>query len=803
MKHNPGFLSEKDLLKTFVVRQDDLNTIVDYINKSQHVLLTGDNGSGKTTLTLRLAIEMKKNPELNKKWYSIMFNEENYTIATVGEIWLETLLKLFEQTNDERWYEAFKSISKEKEEIQLHNLALTQLINFANEQEKQLLIIIENLNTLFEEQLSNNSIKLINHTLRNEPKIKLIGTSTNNFDRNKEIYSTFNCHYLPPLSDFDCKKIWSFETGNNIDIEKARPIRILTGGTLRHITTFSSLSDNASFPSLINDFTRLLDENTTHFKNNLEKLPPLERKIISVLANIWDPATARDVAITARVDINKTSSILNRLVNRGEVSIVREKSRKKSYELSNRMDNIYHLIKRKGLSSNRTKAIINFMSAFYGKTKLTTTSKFAEEASKFDSHLFMDQSWKFKQALIKTNRATNRKGNISNDNNNQPHKNDHFSIYSNLTSENPSDQVNELFERVTELKEKPGKEHLSIELLNKIISINPNRYEAYLEIGHLYYRADQEENAENAYNKCLQIKKDSTEALDHLGDLYLKTLRYKEAESTYRKSIDISPLNGYALYQMVNLLDQTKRTEEAIELLKKAKENQSINKVVFIGKLGDLYTKLGLISNAEKLYREVVLLDPHNRPIAWCRLGDLYAANPKRLKEAENAYKTALGLCPSNDSTSARLGVFYDFMEDYNSALQAFRQALKIKPDSPFYKMLIALELGKLNQWNEAFIIADEILSLKTVTTQPSTTIIDFIILASSNGYTKKLQTLIQKPNYAIMYEPILVALSLLEGKDVNIAREILQVAQDIVNLVNNKKQKIVSKGPEDILKVV
>jgi hypothetical protein len=50
-----------------------------------------------------------------------------------------------------------------------------------------------------------------------------------------------------------------------------------------------------------------------YFKANVDALPPLERRIFVSLAEIWEPALARDVAKRARIDVNKTSAQLTRL----------------------------------------------------------------------------------------------------------------------------------------------------------------------------------------------------------------------------------------------------------------------------------------------------------------------------------------------------------------------------------------------------------------------------------------------------------------------------------------------------------
>ena len=64
VKNNPNFLYEdKQLVESFVVRQTDLELVVEVIRENvtdsnQHVLVIGPRGSGKTTLVLRTAAEV-------------------------------------------------------------------------------------------------------------------------------------------------------------------------------------------------------------------------------------------------------------------------------------------------------------------------------------------------------------------------------------------------------------------------------------------------------------------------------------------------------------------------------------------------------------------------------------------------------------------------------------------------------------------------------------------------------------------------------------------------------------------------
>ena len=106
-KYNPGFLSDDELMESFCVRTSEFESIVETLNESNgnsnpHMIVIGPRGMGKTHLLLRVAAEMRRNPEL-KELFPVVFAEESYEVGTCGEFWLECLNRLAEQAPiDER-----------------------------------------------------------------------------------------------------------------------------------------------------------------------------------------------------------------------------------------------------------------------------------------------------------------------------------------------------------------------------------------------------------------------------------------------------------------------------------------------------------------------------------------------------------------------------------------------------------------------------------------------------------------------------------------------------------------------------
>ena len=382
-KYNPGFASDEELVQSFCVRTAELESVVQTLrecteNSNPHLLVIGPRGSGKTTLLLRAVAEVRRDEELSSRLLPVVFPEESYRVSTCGEFWLECLARLADQVPVVRdgpdLRRSWEALRTERDDRTLEHRCLAAVLDFATRIGKRLVLVVENLNMLFADMADVDAGWRLRHTLQTEPRIMLLASATSRFDQidnpDQALYEQFAVRTLRPLGTEECARLWETVTGSPPESNAIRPLEILTGGSPRLLAIVARFGAGLSFRELMDDLLNLVDEHTEYFKSHLEAFPAQERRVYLALAELWRPATTREIADGARIDTNKCSAFLKRLVDRGVVAVSGGTSRRKRYYLTERMYNIYYLLRSRRGKDTVVKALIQFMDAFYAPAKL-------------------------------------------------------------------------------------------------------------------------------------------------------------------------------------------------------------------------------------------------------------------------------------------------------------------------------------------------------------------------------------------------------------------------------------------------
>ena len=144
--YNPGFLTDDELRTMFCVRVGEFESLVETLRENsgasnQHVIVIGPRGSGKTTLLLRVALEVRSDPDLSSRLYPIVFAEESYSVSTCGELWLECLTRLARQARQRAeepdLRRTLEDVRQERNDRVLRERCLGVLLDFAEREGKR------------------------------------------------------------------------------------------------------------------------------------------------------------------------------------------------------------------------------------------------------------------------------------------------------------------------------------------------------------------------------------------------------------------------------------------------------------------------------------------------------------------------------------------------------------------------------------------------------------------------------------------------------------------------------------------
>ena len=181
-----------------------------------HQVVIGQRGSGKTNLLLRVAAEIRRDADLSRGFFPVIFAEESYQVATVGEFWLEALSRLAEAPRQENGtglrltLEELRSIGDDR---MLAERCLGNLLDFSDRVSRRLVLMIENLDMMFRDMTDPQDAGWrLRKTLQTEPRIVLLASATSRFDDidspDRALYDLLRVLTLRPLDTDECAALW-------------------------------------------------------------------------------------------------------------------------------------------------------------------------------------------------------------------------------------------------------------------------------------------------------------------------------------------------------------------------------------------------------------------------------------------------------------------------------------------------------------------------------------------------------------------------------------------------------------------
>jgi Tfp pilus assembly protein PilF len=132
----------------------------------------------------------------------------------------------------------------------------------------------------------------------------------------------------------------------------------------------------------------------------------------------------------------------------------------------------------------------------------------------------------------------------------------------------PKKAVN-LFKKGTESTKK-GKKVEAIKQYEEAVSIAPNFYDAYLNLGMLYREAGRTADAETAFLRARHLNQSNPDPLLNLGSLYLEEGRPEHAIEVSEEAVEVNSRSAPAFFNLGLALYKASRLDRAEAALKKA-----------------------------------------------------------------------------------------------------------------------------------------------------------------------------------------------------------------------------------------
>jgi len=207
----------------------------------------------------------------------------------------------------------------------------------------------------------------------------------------------------------------------------------------------------------------------------------------------------------------------------------------------------------------------------------------------------------------------------------------------------------------------------SLILCYKIISIDPNHFEAVMLLASIFVTNKDFIDAKKMLQNANKIKPNNSAVLNNLGTVFTNLKEFKDAEDCYKKVIEDDSSNVNAHYNY-----------------------------------GLLYLEIKKFKKAKSFFEKTIILQP-DFSLAFLALANINAEE-KDYETAVSNYQKAIKLRPKLVSAHNNLGVVFGKMRDMKNAIDCYKKVVDLKPDHVGAQHNLALALKEMGRFKEAVV---------------------------------------------------------------------------------------------------
>ena len=208
--------------------------------------------------------------------------------------------------------------------------------------------------------------------------------------------------------------------------------------------------------------------------------------------------------------------------------------------------------------------------------------------------------------------------------------------------------------------------------LKRAVQLDSTIAKYWLKLGILYYAMQESRNAKDCWEYCSNLDVDNIECRINLAEIYLAVGELKKGQKRLNEILDTDPKNPTALFLAGNYALMEEDTIKAMKYIQSAiNEDQTLFNAY--DQMGVLYSSKGDLL-ALDYFNAALRLQPYRYDIHY-KVGMFYQSL-QTFDEAVQAYERALALKKDHKISLHNIAVIEVFRKNYNSAIDYFTQAI-------------------------------------------------------------------------------------------------------------------------------
>ena len=215
---------------------------------------------------------------------------------------------------------------------------------------------------------------------------------------------------------------------------------------------------------------------------------------------------------------------------------------------------------------------------------------------------------------------------------------------------------------------------LGVSDLKRAVKLDSTNAKYWLKLGILYYAMQESRNAKDCWEYCSNLDVDNIECRINLAEIYLAVGELKKGQKRLNEILDTDPKNPTALFLAGNFALMEEDTIKAMKYIQSAiNEDQTLFNAY--DQMGVLYSSKGDLL-ALDYFNAALRLQPYRYDIHY-KVGMFYQSL-QTFDEAVQAYERALALKKDHKTSLHNIAVIEVFRKNYNSAINYFTQAITV-----------------------------------------------------------------------------------------------------------------------------